>query len=372
MALMALTFGCITLTSCGDDGDGGTSGGGSGSSVNGVSIVGTWKFYFDSNDPSRGRVYDLITFNSNHTGSIIEEVGYGSDNPEAFTWTLNGNTVTVKWTKGSDDYDTFTIVQVIDNNTVTTYDGKKTMTAYRQDASSSDTGGNSGGDDSGTTTSSLVGAYNWSYTVSNELFVESVILNSDNTGVWTLYDHNGNIDSNGTFNWTQSGNKLNLNWTSNGNGAPNQVTVQSQSTTSMTINDGSKTFTCTKVSDGSNNTAYSQIVGTWRISSLMTQRYTNGSASGSMYVDLSEDRLYISEDGLIRYSEKGSSGYHFDGVSVFIIRNGKITMQTGSWLESITLHSLTNSEMDVEFMEAPEYKGTSYVQDWYRFMCYKM
>lgn len=129
MALLAMTFTAVTLTSCGDDDNGGSNS----DSVDGVSIVGTWRYYYDSNDPSRGRVYDIMTFNSNHTGSLIEEVGYGSDTPESFTWAISGNTITIRWDEEPDKYEKANITtQVIDNNTITIYNGRKTVTLYRQ------------------------------------------------------------------------------------------------------------------------------------------------------------------------------------------------------------------------------------------------
>ena len=33
-------------------------------------IVGTWRAYYQSNDPSRGQVYDLVSFNADHTGYV--------------------------------------------------------------------------------------------------------------------------------------------------------------------------------------------------------------------------------------------------------------------------------------------------------------
>lgn len=365
LALLAMTFTVVTLTSCGDDDNsngGGTSGGGTSSA-----LVGTWQCTYPSGSK------DVVVLNSNNTGSTAHYSSNGSiEESFSFSYVVSGNTLRV-YPEGNVDSDIITLFTIVSTstNTIVLNNGESDYT-YTRVSGGSDNSGNTGGNDSGSTTNSLVGAYNWSYTSNSKMVVESIILNSNNTGKWTAYDHNGNINETGTFNWSQSGSKLNLTWTSNGSGAPNQITIQSQSTTSITINDGSKTITMTKVSDGSNNTAYSNIVGNWRISSYMQKRYTNG-VEGSLYVNTSEDQLIITEDGVIRYNEKGSSGnYHFDGISLFVIRNGSFSMQQGFWLGSITINSLTSSEMDVEMMEAPEVKGSSTVQDWYRFMCYKM
>lgn len=96
-----------------------------------VSIVGTWRYYFISNDPERGRVYDEVTFRSNHTGELIEEVGYGSDRPNYFTWTQNGKNISIVFDDGS-YHVTWTIVEIIDNNTVVISNGRNNYTAYRQ------------------------------------------------------------------------------------------------------------------------------------------------------------------------------------------------------------------------------------------------
>lgn len=148
MLLMAVVL-SAGMTACGggdsdDEGGGGGSGGGGGTST--FSIVGTWKYFFKSNDPSRGEVYNLVTFNSDHSGTLIEEVGYGSDKPNAFTWTQSGNTVTIAFSQSV--YETWTIVQVIDNNTAVVSNGKKQFTFYRDGTGG---GGNSGGGSGGGT-----------------------------------------------------------------------------------------------------------------------------------------------------------------------------------------------------------------------------
>ena len=133
------------MIACGSDGDsddngGGSSGGGGGTST--FSIIGTWRYYFQSNDPSRGQVYNLVTFKSDKTGSLIEEVGYGSDNPNNFTWTQSGNNIRIIFVDGGYSV-TWQILQVIDNNTAVVSNGKNQFTFYRD--------GTGGGSDSGGT-----------------------------------------------------------------------------------------------------------------------------------------------------------------------------------------------------------------------------
>lgn len=111
-----------------DNGGGGNGGGGSSTST--FSIIGTWRYYFQSNDPSRGEVYNLVTFKSDKTGALIEEVGYGSDNPNYFTWTQSDDIIRITFV--SSDYSvTWKILQVIDNDTVIVSDGKNQYTVYR-------------------------------------------------------------------------------------------------------------------------------------------------------------------------------------------------------------------------------------------------
>lgn len=138
--LMAVVL-SVGMTACGGSDSDDEGGGGSGGGTSTFSIVGTWKYYFKSNDPSRGEVYNLVTFNSDHSGTLIEEVGYGSDKPNAFTWTMSSNTVTIAFSQTV--YETWTIVQVIDNNTAVVSNGKNQFTFYRD--------GTGGGSDSGGT-----------------------------------------------------------------------------------------------------------------------------------------------------------------------------------------------------------------------------
>lgn len=144
--LMLVAMALPLMIACGSDGDsddngGGSSGGGGGTST--FSIIGTWRYYFQSNDPSRGQVYNLVTFKSDKTGSLIEEVGYGSDNPNNFTWTQSGNNIRIIFVDGGYSV-TWQILQVIDNNTVVVSDGKNQYTVYK-DGTQGGGGSGSGG-----------------------------------------------------------------------------------------------------------------------------------------------------------------------------------------------------------------------------------
>ena len=117
----------FTFTACGgDDDNGNNSGGGNNGGNMSISIIGTWRAYHQSNDV---QVYDLVTFNADHTGYIIEEVGNGTDYKNPITWTMTGNVITVKL--DGDYVITWTILQVIDDNTVTISDGKRTYNVVR-------------------------------------------------------------------------------------------------------------------------------------------------------------------------------------------------------------------------------------------------
>ena len=115
-------------------------------------IVGTWRAYYQSNDPSRGQVYDLVSFNADHTGSVIEEVGYGSDNSISLTWTLTGNVIQVKL--DGDYVITWTIIQIIDDNTVIISDGKRNYNVVRDET---------GGGSTPVTTNPVLGTFSCVY-----------------------------------------------------------------------------------------------------------------------------------------------------------------------------------------------------------------
>ena len=115
----------FTFTACGgDDDDNGNSGGDNTTTT--FNIVGTWRAYYQSNGI---QVYDLVTFNADHTGYVIEEVGNGTDYKNPITWTQTGNVIQVKL--DGNYVITWTIMQIIDNNTVIISDGKRNYNVVR-------------------------------------------------------------------------------------------------------------------------------------------------------------------------------------------------------------------------------------------------
>lgn len=138
----------FTFTACGgDDDNGNNSGGGNNGGNMSISIIGTWRAYHQSNDV---QVYDLVTFNADHTGYIIEEVGNGTDYKNPITWTMTGNVITVKL--DGDYVITWTIIQVIDDNTVIISDGKRNYNVVRDGTGG---GGNNEGGGSATGSGTL-------------------------------------------------------------------------------------------------------------------------------------------------------------------------------------------------------------------------
>ena len=96
-SIMTITFaacgGGDDSTSAGGSGSGGSGSGGGGSTPTAnINIIGTWRAYYQRNGV---QLYDLVSFNADHTGYVIEEVGNGSDNPTNFTWTQDGNVIKV-------------------------------------------------------------------------------------------------------------------------------------------------------------------------------------------------------------------------------------------------------------------------------------
>lgn len=129
----------FTFTACGgDDDDNGNSGGDNTTTT--FNIVGTWRAYYQSNGI---QVYDLVTFNADHTGYVIEEVGNGTDYKNPITWTQTGNVIQVKL--DGNYVITWTIMQIIDNNTVIISDGKRNYNVVRDGTG----GGGGGGDTNG-------------------------------------------------------------------------------------------------------------------------------------------------------------------------------------------------------------------------------
>lgn len=130
-SIMTITFaacgGGDDSTSAGGSGSGGGGSGGGGSTPTAnINIIGTWRAYYQRNGV---QLYDLVSFNADHTGYVIEEVGNGTDNKNPITWTMTGNVITVKL--DGDYVITWTILQVIDDNTVTISDGKRTYNVVR-------------------------------------------------------------------------------------------------------------------------------------------------------------------------------------------------------------------------------------------------
>ena len=74
-----------------------------------------------------------VSFNADHTGYVIEEVGYGSDDKNPINWTMTGNVITV--TLDGTYVITWTIQQVIDDNTVIISDGKRNYNVVRDGTS---------------------------------------------------------------------------------------------------------------------------------------------------------------------------------------------------------------------------------------------
>ena len=127
--LLAIILTAITFTACGggDDDNGGSGGGyGGGTPTANINIIGTWRAYYQKNGV---QLYDLVSFNADHTGYVIEEVGNGTDYKNPITWTMTGNVITVKL--DGDYVITWTIIQVIDDNTVIISDGKRNYNVVR-------------------------------------------------------------------------------------------------------------------------------------------------------------------------------------------------------------------------------------------------
>ena len=142
----------ITFAACGG-GDDSTSAGGSGSGGGGstptanINIIGTWRAYYQRTGV---QLYDLVSFNADHTGYVIEEVGYGSDDRKPINWTMTDNVITV--TLDGTYVITWTIQQVIDDNTVIISDGKRTYNVVRDGTGG---GGNNEGGGSATGSGTL-------------------------------------------------------------------------------------------------------------------------------------------------------------------------------------------------------------------------
>lgn len=183
--LLLMAMALPMMIACGGDDSGSDGGGNSGGNTGGggsgggtptatFNIVGTWRAYYQSKDTSRGQVYDLVTFNSDNTGTIIEEVGYGSDKSVPFVWKMTGNIIQVYI---DDEIITWTIQQIIDNDTVVVHDGKKEIRVYRD--------GTGGGSSGGGTTSGFVSKGGGSLSVAQLI------------GTWQIYHGDAYVVTNG-------------------------------------------------------------------------------------------------------------------------------------------------------------------------------
>ena len=124
LVAVVISFG---MTACGGDDDDDTGGGATTATF---SIVGTWRQYFQSNDSIRGQVYNQWTFKSDHTGTLVEEVGYGSDTPEPFKWEQTNSAVNI--TLADENTITARIIEVVDSKTVVINYGQGNQTLYKQ------------------------------------------------------------------------------------------------------------------------------------------------------------------------------------------------------------------------------------------------
>ncbi len=251
--------------------------------------------------------------------------------------------------------------------------GAITLTACGDD----DNGGSSGGGDN---PSILVGT--WS--APNSSRTTTVTLNSNGSGLWEEFSSSGLLVASGTFRWSFSGNTLYLNWISGDTeGAPTTATLSNITSNSFTCvtNNPTKTYNFTKDSEGGGDeggsssddqTLKNNFVGTWRIASTIQKTYVNG-VEESTYADAPDDRLIVSDDGTITYMEKGSSGsYHEDGVFTYSIINGEIVINSGGDVDHGEIHSLTNTELDLEIWWKKTTKGININQKTVRCICYKM
>ena len=123
--MLAASVMTLTFSACGGDDDDDDNSGGYNTTTT-FNIVGTWRAYYQSNGV---RVYDLVTFNADHTGYVIEEVGNGTDHKHPITWTKTGNVIQVKL--DGNYVITWTIMQIIDNNTVIISDGTQNYNVVR-------------------------------------------------------------------------------------------------------------------------------------------------------------------------------------------------------------------------------------------------
>ena len=276
----------ITFAACGG-GDDSTSAGGSGSGGGGstptanINIIGTWRAYYQRNGV---QLYDLVKFNADHTGYVIEEVGNGSDNPTNFTWTQDGNVIKVIL---EDNYTiTWTIQQIIDDNTVTISDGKRTYNVVRD--------GTGGGGSTPTATFNIIGtwrAYYQSKDTSRGEVYDLVTFNSDYTG--TVIEEVGyGSDNPVSFIWKQTGNIIQVSY---GGETITWTIQQIIDNNTVVVNDGKKdikvyrdgtgggTSSSNFVSKGGGSLTVAQLQGTWQAYQVEYYGVENGQVYNQSY-----------------------------------------------------------------------------------------
>lgn len=256
-SIMTITFaacgGGDDSTSAGGSGSGGSGSGGGGSTPTAnINIIGTWRAYYQRNGV---QLYDLVSFNADHTGYVIEEVGNGTDNKNPITWTMTGNVITVKL--DGDYVITWTILQVIDDNTVTISDGKRTYNVVRD--------GTGGGGNTPTATFNIIGtwrAYYQSKDTSRGEVYDLVTFNSDYTG--TVIEEVGyGSDNPVSFIWKQTGNIIQVSY---GGETITWTIQQIIDNNTVVVNDGKKDIKVYRDGTGGGDTptVTIDIIGTWR------------------------------------------------------------------------------------------------------------
>lgn len=229
----------------------GTGGGGSTPTAT-FNIIGTWRAYYQSKDTSRGEVYDLVTFNSDYTGTVIEEVGYGSDNPVSFIWKQTGNIIQVSY--GGETI-TWTIQQIIDNNTVVVNDGKKDIKVYRD---------GTGGGDTPTVTIDIIGtwrAYYQSNSPSRGQVYDLVTFNADHTGS-VIEEVGYGSDNSISLTWTLTGNVIQVKL--DGDYVITWTIIQIIDDNTVIISDGKRNYNVVRDETGGGSTpATNPVLGTF-------------------------------------------------------------------------------------------------------------
>ena len=150
-----------------------------------VSIVGTWKYTWDTG-------YYLLTLNADGTGEEREwDHGRWEDN-DVFTYTYNNGELRLIYSDG--DVEILYVKSLTSTEfVVLDYDGEEEVTFYKQQ---------SGGEEE---TVSIVGI--WKYTFDSGYIL--LTFKADGTGTYREWDH-GRWEDNDSFSYTFSGEKLYL------------------------------------------------------------------------------------------------------------------------------------------------------------------